>query len=407
MSDERRIASRSKSANGSARGGTRGRNATTPTEIPAKGWLDIVYRAFKEVSNDRLTLVAAGVTFYLLLALAPTLAAFVSIYGLFFDPATIQEHAAALSGVLPGGGMDILNEQLDRLASAGTQTLGLAFAISLGLALWSANAGMKALFEGVNVAYDEVEERSFIKLTLITMAFTILTLAAVIGLIVFNLLFSTFTEITGLDALPNWVINAITAGISLVALITFMAALYRWGPSRATPRWKWITPGAVFAGLMIVAVSVAFSFYVANFGTYNETYGSLGAIIGFLTWLWLTMIVLLVGGEINSEMEHQTRHDTTTGAPEPMGERGAVMADHVGPTWKGKKAQGNQGSSNLKRSEQGKDSSSAHGQAGRAYDRHTYDSMPERKSKPSAVGLAFLVGALGVALAKRGDRPKA
>ena len=398
MSDERRIASRSRRANSTNGGGERGRLATSPTEIPSKGWLDIVYRAFKEVSNDRLTLVAAGVTFYLLLALAPTLAAFVSIYGLFFDPATIQEHAAALSGVLPGGGMDILNEQLDRLASAETQTLGFAFAISLGLALWSANAGMKALFEGVNVAYDETEERSFIKLTLITMTFTILTLASVIGLIVFNLLFSTFTELTGLDALPSWVINAITAGISLLALIIFMAALYRWAPSRATPQWKWITPGAVFAGLMIVVVSIAFSFYVANFGTYNETYGSLGAIIGFLTWLWLTMIVLLVGGEINSEMEHQTSHDTTTGAPEPMGQRGAVMADNVGPTWRGKKAENDGGSSNLKRSSQNNDT-----QSNRAYD-PAPDHAQVRKSKPSAVGLAFLVGALGVALANRGGR---
>ena len=132
--------------------------------------------------------------------------------------------------------------------------------------------------------------------------------------------------------LPAWLVNALTAAIALVALILFMAALYRFGPCRESPRWKWITPGAVFAGIMIVVVSALFSFYVANFGSYNETYGSLGAMVGFLTWLWLVMVVLVMGGELNSEMEHQTARDTTTGEREPMGERGATVADDLGET---------------------------------------------------------------------------
>ncbi len=307
---------------------SRGRDAETPTQIPAKGWLDIMWRTSREVSDDRVMLVAAGVTFYLLLALAPTVAAFVSIYGLFFDPATVQDQIAALSGVLPGGALSILEGQLETVAGADQASLGFAFALSLGLALWSTNAGMKALFQAMNVAYDEEEERGFVKLTLVTLAMTVGTLATIIGLIAANIVLGGI-----LDLFPDWIVNVVTAAVALLALITFMAALYRFGPSRQSPRWSWITPGAIVAGLGIVAVSVAFSFYVANFGTYNETYGSLGAIVGFLTWLWLVLVVLILGGEINSEMEHQTRHDTTTGAPDPMGYRGAVMADNVGKAY--------------------------------------------------------------------------
>ena len=374
--------------------GARGRQAKSPGGIPAKGWKDILYRTYQEVSNDRVMLIAAGVTFYLLLALAPTLAAFVSIYGLFFDPAAVQDQVASLSGVLPGGATDILGEQLNMLASADNQTLGFAFALSLGLALWSANSGVKTLFEAMNIAYDETEKRGFVKLTLVTLTFTICTLAAVIGLIAFNLAFSTFAEATGLTSLADWAVNLITAGIALLALVTFMAALYRFGPSRESAKWRWITPGAIIAAILIVVVSVAFSFYVGNFGTYNETYGSLGAVIGFLTWLWLTMIVLIMGGELNSEMEHQTARDTTTGRPRAMGARGANMADNLGPTY----AQ----------------ASDADGEAqlpGKGEEQGSHDRLPPARrggatsiwtGQNAVVGAAFVIGALGLALARGG-----
>ncbi len=307
----------------------RGRHAETPTGIPAKGWKDIAWRVYKEVGDDRVMLIAAGVTFYLLLALAPLLAALVSIYGLFLDPTQIAGQAQALAGIVPGGGVDILTGQLERLAGADQGTLGFAFILSLGLALWSANAGMKALFQAMNVAYDEKEERGFVKLTLTTLCFTVALIAGIVGLFAFNTAFTTFEQAIGI-ALADPLVHAITAAIALVALILFMACLYRYGASRANPEWAWLTPGAIVAGVGIVLVSAAFSFYVANFGTYNETYGSLGAIVGFLTWLWLTMVVLIMGAELNAEMEHQTKEDTTTGPDEPMGERGARMADHVG-----------------------------------------------------------------------------
>ena len=307
----------------------RGREAGSPGQIPGRGWKDVAWRVYQEISNDRVLLVAAGVTFYLLLALAPLLTALVSIYGLFLDPANISEQAAALAGVVPGGGVEILTDQLKRLSEAGASTLGFAFVFALLIALWSANAGMKSLFDAMNIAYDEEEKRGFVKYTLVTLAFTVSLIVAIIVLIGFNAAFTFFQESIGLK-IPNRIVDLITAGLALLVLLTFIAALYRFGPSRADAEWKWITPGAVFATFGAIVVSALFSYYVANFGTYNETYGSLGAVVGFLTWLWLMMVMLVMGGEINSELEHQTAQDTTTGPDQPMGERGAYMADNVG-----------------------------------------------------------------------------
>ena len=309
--------------------GERGRDATRPADIPFPGWKDIAARSFAQLTDDRVLLIAAGVTFYLLLALGPTLAALVSLYGLAFDPADITEQINSLAGVLPGGAVDILSDQLERLTSAESSTLGFAFVTALLIALWSSNSGMKALFQAMNVAYNETEDRGFIRLTATTLCFTLATLISIIALIVAKTVLTVFPETIGIT-LPNWLVNSAVALLALFGLIVFMACLFRYGPSRDNPKWRWITPGAVFAGISIVVVSVAFSFYVANFGSYNETYGSLGAVIGFLTWLWITMIVLVISGELNAEMEHQTARDTTEGPSEPMGERGAKVADELG-----------------------------------------------------------------------------
>jgi len=281
-------------------------------------------RVFKEISNDRVLLVAAGVTFYLLLALGSLLAAFVSIYGLAFDTADISDHVQSLAGVVPSGAIEILNQQLERLTNAEDSALGIAFITSLLIALWSANAGMKALFEAMNVAYDEKEARGFFTLNAVTLSFTVITILSVMSLLILSTLFTSFQDQIGI-ALPNWLTTTLTALLALSALIVFMACLYRFGPSRESPEWSWITPGAIFAGLMIVVASALFSYYVLNFGTYNETYGSLGAVVGFLTWLWLVVIVLVISGELNAEMEHQTARDTTSGPDEPMGQRAAPL----------------------------------------------------------------------------------
>jgi membrane protein len=308
---------------------SRGRDATTPSDIPARGWKEILWRVYSEINEDRVMLIAAGVTYYLLLAMVPSLSALISIYGLFADPATVQEHAQALSGFVPGGGMEILNEQMERLAAGGRTTLGVTFAISLAIALWSANAGMKSLFQAMNVAYNERETRSFIKITAISLIFTLSAIVGVICMIGVVVVVPTVLGFVGLGSAAEWLIR-IGSFVGLIILASLAAAaLFRWGPDRENARWEWITPGTILSVVVVVAVSALFSYYVANFGSYNETYGSLGALIGFLTWIWLAVTILIVGAELNSEMEHQTAKDTTTPPDQRMGNRGARMADTV------------------------------------------------------------------------------
>lgn len=309
----------------------RGRSATSPSEIPRPGWKDILWRVYREIGKDRVPLVAAGVTFYLLLAFVPALAALVSLYGFFAEPATINQHVGALRGVIPGGGMDILEEQLTRLSESGRSTLGLTSLISLAVSLWSANAGVKSLFEAMNVAYDEDEKRSFLKLNAISLAFTLGTIASILVLLGVAVLLPIMLQ--GLGNTGALMIRILTVAALVVLLTLFLAALYRWGPSREQAQWRWITPGAVLTVIVTAIASALFTWYVGNFGSYNATYGSLGAVIGFMVWIWITMIIVIVGAEINSETEHQTTRDSTTGRERPMGSRGAVMADRVGASY--------------------------------------------------------------------------
>jgi len=310
--------------------GERGRHAESPTDIPLKGWKDILWRVYAEFSQDHVTSVAAGVTFFALLAIFPAIGALVSIYGLFADPATIQDHLNTLSGVLPGGAMEIIGEQVKRIASAGSGTLGFAFLFGLGVSLWSANAGMKAIFEALNIVYDEEEKRSFIWLNATSLAFTLgailFLLFALAAVVVLPIAF----DFIGLGRATEWIIAIVRWPVLLVGIVLALALVYRYGPSRDNPQWRWITPGSILAAVLWVVASMLFSWYVSSFGSYNETYGSLGAAIGFMTWIWISTIIVLVGAEINAEMEHQTAKDTTEGHRQPLGQRGATMADTVG-----------------------------------------------------------------------------
>ncbi|WP_299844170.1 YihY/virulence factor BrkB family protein [uncultured Jannaschia sp.] len=313
-----------------ARGDARGpQYAETPSDLPRRGWMDVLKRTYAEVTNDHVMLVAAGVTFYALLALFPALAALVSIYGLFADPATIQGHITALEGVLPGGAMEIISGQLESLASQGSAGLGLAFVLGLGTSLWSANAGVKSIFEALNIAYEEEETRGFIRLTLTSLAFTlgglvfvILALGAVLAVpaILQNMAFGA-----QLEALVNW----LRWPVLLIVVAGLIALLYRYGPSREPPEWRWVSWGSGIAAVLWLVFSGLFSWYASNFGSYDATYGSLGAAIGFMTWIWISTIVVVTGAELNSELEHETTADTTTGPERPMGARGAVMADRA------------------------------------------------------------------------------
>jgi len=274
--------------------------------------------------------VAAGVTYYALLAIFPAIAALVSIYGLFADPVTIQQHLQTLSGVLPGGALEIVGEQVKRIASQGGGALGFGFVVGLLISLWSANAGMKAVFDALNIVYDEEEKRSFIRLNLQSLAFTIgallLVLIALAGIVVLPIVLN----FVGLAGKTEWLISLARWPALLVVIVLALAVLYRYGPSRDEAEWKWVTPGGLVAAVLWLAGSMLFSWYVSNFGSYNETYGSLGAVIGFMTWIWLSSVVVLLGAEINAETEHQTAQDTTKGQRQPLGQRGAQMADTVG-----------------------------------------------------------------------------
>jgi membrane protein len=307
----------------------RGRSAEKPSDIPARGWKDILLRVYQGISDDRILANAAAVTFYALLALFPAIAALVSIYGLFADPASIQQHLDSISGVLPGGAVGVIRDQLNRLTAQPRGTLGISFLIGLVISLWSANGGIKAMFDALNVVYEEREERSFIRLNAITLAFTVAMIAFVVIAIACIVALPV-----ALDFLPGFiglVLNIVRWPLMLVLVALALAFIYRYGPSREEPKWRWLTWGSAFAALAWLGFSAIFSFYAAKFGTFNKTYGSLGAVIGFMTWMWLSVAVILIGGKLNAEMEHQTARDSTQGAPKPMGARSAKMADTVGP----------------------------------------------------------------------------
>jgi membrane protein len=313
-----------------ARQPARGREATAPWHIPWQGWKDILWRAYEQITEDRLLAVAAGVVFYGLLALFPTITAFVSLYGLFAKASTINQHLSMLGGFLPGGALDIVQEQINRIVSKGDAKLGFGFVFGLSLALWSSNAGMKAIMDALNVVYDENEKRSFIRLNLISLAFTLGALAALLiaigAVVVLPLVLARF----GLGDMTELLMRILRWPALFVVVLTGLAMIYRYGPSRTEPRWEWLAPGTLFATVAWLGGSGLFSWYLSNFANYDATYGSLGAAIGLMMWMWLSVIVILFGAELNSEIEHQTARDTTVGPEKPLGARGAAMADTVG-----------------------------------------------------------------------------
>jgi membrane protein len=309
----------------------RGRYADEPAEIPAKGWKDIVLRIYHSIEDDRLIAIAAGVTYYVLLAIFPAIAALVSVYGLFADPAAINGHLDALTSFLPGSAVDIINEQLTRVASQPQGTLGLTFITGLAVSLWSANAGIKAMFDALNVVYQEKEKRSFLRLNLISLVFTACAIVLLLLAVALVVVVPIVLKFIGLAGITDLLIAIGRWPAFLVVIAFSFAVVYRYGPSRRDPQWRWVSWGSAFAAFGWIGVSALFSWYVANFASYNETYGSLGAVIGFMVWIWLSVIVILVGGKLNAEMEHQTAKDTTAGRPnKPLGRRGAHMADTIG-----------------------------------------------------------------------------
>jgi len=310
----------------------RGRDAESPTEIPRRGWRDILWRVWAEIDDDRVFALAAGVAYYALLALFPAIGLIVSLYGLIADPATVEQHLADLAFILPSGGMEVIGNQLHRIAGQPQRALGLAFFASLAISLWSANAGMKALFDALNVAYDETEKRSFLRLNAVSLLFTALALIFVVLALIGVVAVPVVLNFVGLGSITGTLVSLLRWPALLLLTMIGLSLLYRFGPSRREPRWQWVSWGSAIATLVWIGGSMLFSWYVARFGNYDATYGSLGAVVGFLTWIWLSAVVVLIGAELNAETEHQTARDSTVGGDKPMGRRGAVMADTVGKT---------------------------------------------------------------------------
>ncbi|MBA2549547.1 MAG: YihY/virulence factor BrkB family protein [Nocardioidaceae bacterium] len=308
-----------------------GAQADKPSQIPAKGWFQVARRAFAEMGRDHVTLIAGGVAYRWFLALFPGLIAAVMIYGLVTDPAQVQRQIASLAEGLPQSAQSLLTDQMTSIAQGSSSSLSIGLIVSLALALWSASAGMAGLVEAINIAYNEEEGRNFFVkrglALLLTVGFIVflavsVALVAVVPIVLNQLGLGIVATIAA--QVVRWV------GLVLVMSVA-LALLYRVGPDRDAPKLSWVSQGAVTATVLWVIASVGFSFYVDNFGSYNETYGSLAGVIVLLLWLWITATVVLLGAEINSEAEGQTARDTTKGDPEPMGQRDAVKADEAPP----------------------------------------------------------------------------
>ncbi|MCC9168072.1 YihY/virulence factor BrkB family protein [Pontibacter harenae] len=308
---------------------SKGKAAEKPRNIPGSGWKEVMLRVKEQLSTDNISIVAAGVAFYFFLAIFPTLAAIISIYGLLTEPAQVEQQMAQLTSVLPQETHQMLTERLHSIAQKSSSTLGWGVLLSILLSLWSANAGTKSLFEGINIAYDERNDRSFIKLTGVTMLFTLGGI--IVGGLAFTLVvaFPAFIDRLGLPdsiktilQLSRWLLLGVIVMLSL-------AFLYKIAPYRDNPKFKWVSWGSGIATVLWIIGSLLFSWYVNNFGNYNETYGPVAAVVIMMLWLNLTSFIVLLGAEINSELEHQTMKDTTVGEEKPMGQRNAYHADHV------------------------------------------------------------------------------
>jgi len=307
----------------------RGRDAAMPQKIPARGWRDVFMRTKDSIAQDHVPVMAAGVAFFGLLALFPAIASLVAIAGLVTEPAAIEGQIQSLAAALPPNAAEIIEGQARKVAEGSGAGLGLGAALGLALSLYSASSGMKTLIEGMNVAYGEQESRGFLTLNLTALALTLFLILALLLAIGATVIVPALLGAVGLGEPARIAVAYGRWPILAVLTVLGLAVIYRYGPSRATPRWRWVSVGALLATLIWIAGSIAFSLYVRNFADYNETYGALGGVIVLLTWLWLSAFVVLFGAEVNAEAEHQTRRDTTSGDARSEGERGAVKAD----TW--------------------------------------------------------------------------
>ncbi|MBK5199261.1 MAG: YihY/virulence factor BrkB family protein [Methyloceanibacter sp.] len=314
-----------------------GRDATRPYHIPLKGWWQVAQRVWTESSRDNLSVVAAGCAFYALFAIFPALSALISLYGLTADPATVEQQFAMLGSVLPVEAYGLVIDQIRRVAEASNRVLGWSFALSLGLSLWSVMSLTQAIFAALNIAYEEPERRGLLRFYLSAFTFAIVgILGGVIGLLAIVYVPILFAY-AGYSHQFELVVRVARWPLLALLVLVLLSLLYRYGPCRRSAKWHWVSVGSLFATTIWLLASVGFSFYVANFAHYDRTYGSLGAVIVLLFWLYISFYIVLLGAEINAELELQTAQDTTRGGSKPMGKRGAFVADNVAGGPKGDK----------------------------------------------------------------------
>jgi membrane protein len=309
--------------------GVPGGEAEKPSQIPAKGWKEVLLRTKQQIKEDNVSLMAAGVAFYLFLALFPALIAAVTIYGLVADPQQVEQQIDSLAQTLPQEAAALLETQLKDIATASSSALGWGLVASLGGALFAASGGVQNLINAVNIAYDEEETRGFLKLRGLALLMTlgaVVFLAVAVGLIA---VLPVVLKAVNLGSLALVAVQVARWVGLVVAVAAALAVIYRYAPDRDNPKFRWVGLGSLVATVLWVVGSIAFSLYVSNFGSYSETYGALAGVVVLLLWLWLTSLIVLIGAEINSETEMQTAQDTTEGPEKPMGERDAVKADSV------------------------------------------------------------------------------
>ncbi len=307
-----------------------GREADSPWQMPLQAWKQVAMRTWQESSKDNVGLIAAGVAFYGFLALVPLLGAIVLTYGLVAEPETVMRNMQALTAVLPGEAASLIGDQLMNVVQTSSGKKGFGLLLALALALFGARNGAGAIITALNVAYEEEETRGFIRVNLLALSMTaaavVVAILAVIAIAALGYLHELFPGTPGFLLAFGKILTYVLLTLAGAAAA---ATLYRYGPSRNKARWTWLTPGSLVAAVLWVLLTLAFGIYVANFGNYDATYGSLGAVVVLLTWMYLSSYILLFGAELNSELEHQTAKDTTSGVPLPLGNRGAWVADHI------------------------------------------------------------------------------
>jgi membrane protein len=306
-----------------------GGQAESPTQIPPRGWWQVVRRALRESKADNVPILAGGVAFFAFLALFPTLIAALTLYGMVADPARVAEQLRGLSGALPPGARELVTQQLTSVAggSGGALTVGLV--VSLLAALWSASSGTAHLMTAVNLAYDEEEGRGYLEQKAIALGLTFGAIVFVLVALVLVAVLPVALDHAGLGVVGRVVAQVVRWGLLVAVVVVGLAVVYRIAPDRDRPRFRWVSGGALVATVLWVLGSVAFSLYVNFFGHYNKTYGALAGVIVLMLWLYLSCYSVLLGAEINAEVERQTVRDSTVGPPAPLGRRGACAADTV------------------------------------------------------------------------------